>query len=147
MKPYFLLLLPLVGCGGAPQVTQQILDHTTRALVIADSTTISRLYAEAEEPCYQESETREEYDSCVEPANRLQEATEGAAKALRALQAAKDAWDAGAADGAAWYALAPCAVTSLAQLIGALQSFGADVPEELGEAITALNGFGGTCDG
>lgn len=144
----FVLCLALSACGGAPGALRSTMAAAAHAVDEADRQAEGMYDARADE-CRDRSPEGPAgwapYDECMAAMNAAERGLDVAADSLLATEAALDAWDDTAAEGAKWYAFAPCLSRALFHLRGVLEAVGIDLPPAIGQALEMASALGGAC--
>lgn len=141
-------VLAVAGCSGPPRAAQTALSVTAESVAGADVLVAPRAAqaAQAARAAAREVEGFEAalaaYDAAMAPWVAVERALLEAKGALLALQAAYDAWEAGAEDGPErWRAAVACGFPILARVGEALLRAGVELPPKLTRAMTLLLAF------
>lgn len=141
-------LVLATACGGAPGALRTTMAAAAHAVDEADRQA-ERMYDVRADECRDRSPEGPAgwapYDECMAAMNAAERGLDVAADSLLATEAALDAWDDTAAEGAKWYAFAPCLSRALFHLRGVLEAVGIDLPPAIGQALEMASALGGAC--
>lgn len=135
-----LVLLALPGCGPkAVDTSRAVLDAAATTTVEMEDTRIS-YQAHRDQVCRARVGSFPAWRECMAPAYRLDQAV-GVFRGL--LLATEAAIDASGADG--WIAMAPCLVSSAAELSTALTEAGLPIPSQVSAIAQLAANVAGEC--
>lgn len=140
---YFVLAFLLLSACAPPDVVQRTLSVSASGLDQVDEDA-APIYGSHADACYDSSETREAYDACIAPYDRIERALARFGRALRLAQRAKDSWRAGGEED--WPGVAACAREAALEAVRAIQAEGGTlVPPLILQALGLWDQFGGDC--
>ena len=129
--------LALVGCAGVDGARETL--ATTARIVRTVDVAESAAYRIAADWCLADSDSMSDYQACIAPHNRIEQALTGANSALLATEAAIDAYEAG--ESGDYVGSFACIANAIDELIDSLVRAGVSLPAMLADGVAVLRAF------